>query len=41
MKVSVESEDLSHTAMRPPAPHRRPTGARSGSGQVAETPRVA
>ena len=41
MKISVESEDLSHAAMRPPASHRRPAGARSGSGQVTETPRVA
>ena len=41
MRISVESEDLSHAAMRPPASHRRPAGARSGSGQVTETPRVA
>jgi hypothetical protein len=40
MKISVESEDLSHAAMRPPASHRRPAGARSGS-QVTETPRLA
>lgn len=39
MKIPVESEELSHAAMRPPASHRRPTGARSGSGQVTVTPR--
>ncbi|HEV1997272.1 MAG TPA: hypothetical protein VGR61_03960, partial [Candidatus Dormibacteraeota bacterium] len=41
MKISVETEELSHAAMRPPGSHRRPEGARSGSGQVTKTPRVA
>jgi Bacterial archaeo-eukaryotic release factor family 10 len=41
MEVLVESEDLSHAAIRPPATHRRPKGAPSGSGQVPRTPRVA
>jgi hypothetical protein len=41
MKISVETKELSHAAMGPPASHRRPEGARSGSGQVTETPRVA
>gem|GEM_PF-2089860 len=41
MDNSVESENLTHEAMRPPAPHRRPAGARSGSGQVPRTPGVA
>ena len=40
MEISVESDDLTHATMRPPASHRRPAGARSGSGQVTETPRV-
>jgi hypothetical protein len=40
MEVLVESEDLSHAAIRPPVTHRLPVGARPRSGRVPGTPPV-